>query len=121
MKIRIKGNSIRYRLTKSEVDTFCKTGHFEERTDFGDTIFTYALCAKDGINGIDAQFKDHTMTLFLEKEKSKDWHQSNQVGFGHSVKKANGSMLALLIEKDFVCMDETVEDQTDNYPNPKMM
>jgi hypothetical protein len=26
--------------------------------------------------------------------------------------------LFLLIEKDFVCLDNTFEDQSDNYPNP---
>jgi hypothetical protein len=24
----------------------------------------------------------------------------------------------LLVEKDFVCLDNTIEDQSDNYPNP---
>jgi len=26
--------------------------------------------------------------------------------------------LHLLVEKDFVCLDEVNEDQSDNYPNP---
>jgi hypothetical protein len=26
--------------------------------------------------------------------------------------------LYLLVEKDFVCLDETSEDQSDNYENP---
>ncbi len=118
MKIRIRGNSIRYRLTKTEVDTFCRTGRFEDSTYFGNAMFIYALQAKEGI---DAQFQDHTITLFLEKDKSKDWHQTNLVGFSRSIKKENETTLKLLIEKDFVCMDDTVEDQSDNYPNPKMM
>lgn len=39
MKIRIKGNSIRYRLTKTEVETFSKVGFYEEKTEFKDHIF----------------------------------------------------------------------------------
>ncbi len=120
MKIRIKGNSIRYRLTKSEVEIFCKTGRFEETTDFGNTIFTYVLEAKEGIHTLDAQFQNNTITLFLEKKTSENWFETNQIGFRHSIQKANGATIQLLIEKDFVCMDETVEDQSDNYPNPKM-
>lgn len=46
MKIRIKGNSIRYRLTKTEVETFCKTGSYKETTNFGNSVFTYQLKAK---------------------------------------------------------------------------
>jgi hypothetical protein len=30
----------------------------------------------------------------------------------------NGQSLKLLLEKDFVCLDHTDEDQSDNYPNP---
>ncbi len=118
MKIRIKGNSLRYRLTKTEVETFCRTGYFEDTTDFGNTTFTYALQAKKGIDTLEAQFQADTITLFLEKSKSKSWFESNQIGFSHTVKKIDGSKLSLLLEKDFVCMDETVEDQSDNYPNP---
>ncbi len=120
MKIRIRGNSIRYRLTKSEVETFCNTGRFTETTDFGNAKFTYALEAKEGIDTLAAQFHDQTITLFLETGISKSWFESNKIGFSHSVTGANGTELKLLIEKDFVCMDETVEDQSDNYPNPKM-
>jgi hypothetical protein len=120
MKIRIKGNSIRYRLTKTEVELFCRTGRFEESTDFGNTMFIYALQAKTDIDTIEAQFQSDTITLFLDKEISKGWNQDQRVGFSHTAKLSNGSELALLIEKDFVCMDETVEDQSDNYPNPKV-
>lgn len=120
MKIRIKGNSIRYRLTKTEVETFCNIGYFEDTTDFGTKKFTYALQAKEGIDTLDAEFQGNTITLFLDKQKCKDWYQSNQVGFSHSTTKGNGTKLSLLLEKDFVCMDETVEDQSDNYANPNM-
>ena len=120
MKIRIKGNSIRYRLTKTEVETFCKTGCFQETTDFGDSIFTYALQSKEDIGTLDAQFQSNTITLFLEKNKSEDWFESEQIGYSHSIERTNGTILRLLIEKDFVCMDETIEDQSDNYPNPKI-
>lgn len=118
MKIRIKGNSIRYRLTKSEVDMFCKTGRLEEVTNFGNSVFTYAIQAKEAIHMLDAQFEANTVTLFLDKEKSKHWFESNEVGFTHSVKKGNGTNLLLLLEKDFACLDEREEDQSDNYPNP---
>jgi len=120
MKIRIKGNSIRYRLTKTEVKTFCETGYFEDSTDFGDTLFTYALKAKERINGIEAQFESNTITLSLNKNISENWYESDQISFRHSVERTDGSTLNLLIEKDFVCMDEREEDQSDNYPNPKM-
>jgi len=38
MKIRIRGNSIRFRLTRGDVDTFEKTGSVEETIHFGDAL-----------------------------------------------------------------------------------
>jgi hypothetical protein len=121
MKIRIKGNSIRYRLTKTEVETFCKTGYFEDTTNFGTKKLTYALQAKEDIDMLDAEFLEDTITLFLDIQKSKDWFKTNQIGFSNKAIREDGTELSLLLEKDFVCMDETVEDQSDNYPNPKII
>ena len=39
-------------------------------------------------------------------------------GFQHKQALSNGKELFLLVEKDFVCLDNTFEDQSDNYPNP---
>ncbi|SFC44268.1 hypothetical protein SAMN04487891_11154 [Flagellimonas taeanensis] len=119
MKIRIKGNSIRYRLTKTEVETFCKTGSYKETTDFGNSVFTYMLKAKKGIDTLEASFEENTITLFLSDGERSDWATSDRVGFIGTMDLSNGKQLSLLLEKDFVCLDETIEDQSDNYPNPR--
>ena len=119
MKIRIKGNSVRYRLTKSEVQTFCETGFFKETTAFGDRTFTYAIATSAGGELMKAIFEDSGITLFLDEAACKGWANSAQVGFRHIMPLDDGKELALLLEKDFVCMDETIEDQSDNYPNPR--
>ena len=46
MKIRIKGNSIRLRLTKTEVDNFAANGFVEEKTEFGNNYFLYIVGQK---------------------------------------------------------------------------
>ena len=48
------------------------------------------------------------------------WANSDRVGLQHTNLMENGKELFLLVEKDFVCLDETIEDQSDNYPNPWM-
>jgi len=40
------------------------------------------------------------------------------VGFNAKMPVAENGSLYLLLEKDFVCLDETTEDQNDNYENP---
>ena len=118
MKIRIKGNSVRYRLTKTEVETFCKTGYVEESTQFPDSRFTYAVKAKDDIEHLEAAFTGNSITLFVPKKESSNWVNSNRVGFQHNLFSDDDCSLSLLLEKDFTCMDNTIEDQSDNYPNP---
>nr|WP_298789775.1 hypothetical protein [uncultured Allomuricauda sp.] len=121
MKIRIKGNSIRYRLTKTEVEAFCTTGYFSETTEFNDHKLTYALKVSETKTHLDAEFVDDTITLIVPEAICKGWNINNQVGFEHTLALNNGNTLFLLVEKDFVCMDETIEDQSDNYPNPKAL
>jgi hypothetical protein len=121
MKIRIKGNFIRYRLTKSEVEAFSKTGIYKEMTEFDGNTFSYVLQAKEGINNLEANFSDNTITLLFPESYVENWRHSNKVGYSHTLVLSSGNQLNLLVEKDFVCMDETVEDQSDNYPNPKAL
>ena len=118
MKIRIKGDFIRYRLTRTEVETFCKDGVHEETTDFGNAVFIYILKAKKGISALEADFKNNTITVYLPDEERATWATSDRVGYEGVMNLSNGKQLSLLVEKDFVCLDETIEDQSDNYPNP---
>ena len=121
MKIRIQGNSIRFRLTKSEVETLAQRGYYQEETQFGDKIFAYALKADMDVQELSADFTADTITMYLNKDKSLEWPKNDVVGFSSEVKTSKGNTLSLLLEKDFVCMDNTAEDQSDNYPNPKLL
>lgn len=119
MKIRIKGNSVRFRLTKTEVQTLCERGMAREKTVFNESNFVYAVKVSDKYDNLHASFLNLGIILFIPKTILSDWHLNNQVGFYHSQTIEDGQKLELKLEKDFVCMDETNEDQSDNYPNPK--
>lgn len=116
MKIRIKGNSVRFRLTQSEVKQLCENGSVSEQTNFEDTSFRYTVKMTDDKDTLFANFEDGMITLFLPEGLGKDWYTNERVGFQH-----HQDTLFLLLEKDFTCLDNTMEDQTDNYPNPKLM
>lgn len=120
MKIRIKGNTIRFRLTKTEVDTLCKEGYIEEITDFGDHTFCYAVQRK-AIPTMEATFSENKLTLAISEDKVTNWETNQQVGFEHAMPVGDNKTLELLLEKDFACLDERLEDQSDNYPNPKAL
>lgn len=119
MKIRIKGNSIRYRLTKTEIANFGKNGYLEERTEFlNGPVFYYCLEKRPGIDNLQASFLDNRITVFVPENLTEEWTTTEVVGFTNSVPLGEGKELFLLIEKDFVCLDHTFEDQSDNYENP---
>lgn len=115
MKIRIKGNSIRYRMSKTEVAQFIKTGYLEEAVDFGAQKLIYALKKHDEA-AISATFEQNTIIIYMPEHLATEWQAQEKVGFAATYNK-----LSLLIEKDFQCLDNTSEDQTDNYPNPALV
>jgi len=117
MKIRINGNSVRLRLSKSEVEEFGKKGYIEQRTKFGGPVFTYAL-AKTTAPVMTAEFDNCKMVMYLPEDKADTWVKTEKVGYDANMDIGGGEVLYLLLEKDFKCLDNSIEDQGDNYDNP---
>ncbi len=118
MKIRIKGNSIRIRLSKPEVEKFMKSGDLEERTCFGNNILTYALqCINHG-DSLTADFDGNKITVFVPATIIENWDANNTVGFEANLQVTDKESLHILLEKDFKCTDAATEDQADNYEHP---
>ena len=117
MKLRIKGNSIRFRLTKSEVDYFGNTLFIEEKTSFPDNTFSYSLNSYEG-EVISSSFLNNKVIVFIPEKIVKDWISTNKVSVDGEVETGKGKKLYILVEKDFKCLDVTLEDQSDNYENP---
>lgn len=100
------------------METFCRNGYFADKTVFNTNTFIYELKAKQGVTDLDADFAGQTITLYMPSGNSRDWHKSDRVGFQNTVVLNSGLELSILVEKDFACLDERMEDQSDNYPNP---
>jgi hypothetical protein len=115
MKIRIKGNSLRYRLSKTEVELFIKEGYIQECIYFGAIPLVYALRSTLG-GELNATFYNNKITLLMPDTMVNAWANTECVGF-----ESNTTALYLLVEKDFMCLDNVLEDQSDNYPNPNML
>jgi hypothetical protein len=114
MKIRIKSNSLRYRLTKSEVTRLWIEGFLEEQTVFVDKTLVYAIVTARE-DKLSANFIADRIILNIPQRMIDELHNTNKAGFNDST-----GPVSLLIEKDFVCIDNVEEDQTDNYPNPSV-
>lgn len=114
MKIRIKGNSVRFRLTRSELNLLAEKMEIIEKTLFpSGQNFSYGIKAHEGTS-IQADFVDQGIWISIPKDKLLHWSKSEQVGY-----EENYGGLKILLEKDFKCMTEREgEDESDHYPNP---
>lgn len=118
MKIRIQGNSVRFRLSRTEVEKLCSTGQIEDATSFGITQFGYAVKSDATIEQLTASYTEHQITLSVPQSFLENWPDNQLVGFEANMLLDGENTLYLLIEKDFKCLDNTTEDQSDNYENP---
>lgn len=118
MKIRIKGNSVRVRLSKPEVKLFAREGYIEEKTEFVNGTLVYAVKSADK-ETLTADFINGNLTMFVPVHLLQQWAATNLIGLHYNMPLNNGSHLHLLIEKDFKCIDADVaEDQSDYFENP---
>ena len=118
MKIRIRGNSVRFRLTKPDVEMLCAQGWVEETTAFPDRDFHYRVEISDQTVQLSGSYVEDRITIYLPRGKAEGWAINNLVGFEYYLQLNSGEQLFLLLEKDFTCLTERGEDESENYPNP---
>jgi hypothetical protein len=123
MKLRISGNSVRLRLTQSEVAEFAETGKVEDRIEFGgesNTHLSYAVTSKSGAEKVSAKLEDGRISVIIPTTVADKWSQTEQVGIRGEQSLPSGKTLRILIEKDFACLTpRPEEDESDNFPHPK--
>jgi len=116
MKLRIKGNSLRLRVTQSDVSQLMKDGRVEETIQFApvsDARLTYALIVRDAVCDLQLEYRDQTVTVILSPAAARRWAESEDVGV-----YAEGTV-GLMVEKDFACLDRNDSQDADAFPNPK--
>lgn len=118
MKIRMKGNTFRLRLSKTEVGMFAAKGYVEERTDFGSDTLIYAVKSTND-ETMSAGFVNGNITLYVPHHLLQQWAATNLVGLDYNMPVSNDRHLYILLEKDFKCIDAVAtEDQSDYFENP---
>lgn len=121
MKLRIRENTLRFRLGRSEVETFAKTGAIGDNVRFGlgKNDFGYLL-EKTPDSNFSASFADGTIVVRVPASDANSWANSDEVSLAGTFLADEQTELRILIEKDFVCLNaHNDEDQSDRYPHPK--
>ena len=119
MKLRIKGNSLRLRLSRPEANAVSAGQRVEESTRFADgSILGYALQPAD-VAAPSARFANGLVEVQVPAAAAADWADSQQVALIDADGVRDGE-LTILIEKDFTCVEPRPgEDQSELFPNPK--
>jgi hypothetical protein len=120
MKLRIKGNSMRLRISPSEMKRLLSEGRIEETIHFGpepDARLTYALEQSASKIEMAVRYRPQEVTVILSTENARSWAEGDEVGIYGSFNVGHGQ-LELVIEKDFACLDRR-EGNEDTFPNPK--
>lgn len=120
MKLRIRGNTLRLRLTRSEVDEFASTGRFADCIAFGaERALVYAIERTDA-EAVSAVFDGAEIKVCVPAELADAWTKTDQVGFDAAYRTGDGDELEILVEKDFACLTPRDDgDTADNFPHPK--
>jgi hypothetical protein len=121
MKLRIKGNSMRFRVSRSEVarllaaDPLVETIHFAPQAG---ARFTYALQREPLVRCPTVRYTENKVVVLLPADHADLWGGTDQVGIAEKISLGELGALELLIEKDFACLDRSDEDNQDTFANP---
>ncbi|MEP7149395.1 MAG: hypothetical protein ABI857_10980 [Acidobacteriota bacterium] len=119
MKLRIKGNSIRLRLLRSEVERFAADGSISDEIRFGPNGLRYTVVMSPEAESILAQFDNGEITISVPETAARRWASSDEVGFETQQEIGPDQSLAIIVEKDFECIDRPDDpDRADAFPNP---
>jgi len=117
VKLRIRGNSLRLRLTQKEVAQLGDGGRVESFIEFGPgRTLVYLLEGSFHATVVTANFDGQAIRVMVPMQVLTEWIESDQV----SIEALSQGGVQLLVEKDFQCLHQSGEQDADAYPHPLM-
>jgi hypothetical protein len=119
MKLRIQGNSLRLRLSQSEVSQFSKTGFVEDSLQLGPgSNFAYTLESSSSIPSTQASYQNGWFRIQVPAAAATEWFTTDRVSISAEQPLESGKTLSILVEKDFQCLHVGEQRDPDAFPNP---
>ena len=113
MKLRLHNDSLRLRLSQSEVTELSQTGRVENRLSFSPgPALTYAIETAP-VAEVMATFEGNRLSVVLPSAVARHWIETEEIGV-----ESSGSTPRVLVEKDFQCLHRASEEDADGFPNP---
>ena len=122
MKLRIRGDSLRFRLSQAEVKRLQQGESIMEHVRFHpQSSLMYGLKTQREVLAMTAQFEGNQVWVTVPAKMAFDWASSDKVEILGEQDNGAEKKLAILIEKDFTCLKprrNESEDESDLFPNP---
>jgi hypothetical protein len=121
MKLRIKGDSLRLRVSRSELERFLEGERVQETIHFGaakEAKLTYALEISLQTAPVRVRYESQTVTVLLSESHARNWGKPTEVGVYTIIAVDPEISLEVIIEKDFACLDRGDEENEDTFDNP---
>ncbi|MDN5213973.1 hypothetical protein QQ020_17995 [Fulvivirgaceae bacterium BMA12] len=121
MKLRFNKNTIRLRVSQSDLQKLMAENELVEKVHFGgdQANFYYKLKISGEVTAMLATCQQGEITVTIPQELAGDWATSGQTGLYHEQSTASEATLSISVEKDFQCLHKRPgENETDNFPNP---
>ena len=112
---------MRFRVSRSEVARLLAADPLVETIQFAPEAgarFTYALQREPSVTIPTVQYTENKVVVLLPADQADAWGRTDQVGIAEDISLGGLGSLALLIEKDFACLDRSDEDNLDTFANP---
>jgi len=119
VKLRIKGDSLRLRLSQGEMRALAERGEVEDRVSFpGGTTLRYRLSVDRHNQEISATYKANLIDVLVPEALAERWYGTDLVTLSATETAPSGE-LRIVLEKDWACLaPREGEDEADNFPHP---
>jgi len=122
MKLRIKGDSLRLRVTRSELTHLLKGGgRIEETIHFTavpQSKLTYALVIAVQTAPVSVEYGFPGLTVIVSEDQLQVLASENEIGIYALLDVGDSRSLEVSVEKDFACLDGSDEENSDTFTNP---
>jgi len=120
LKLRIQDNSIRFRLTRTEVDKLSRDGSVIATVSFpGGSSLEYSVETSSRTGQPQAHFSADRLVVQISQAAARKWAATEQVSITGTQPLDEGE-LSILVEKDFACLTPREgEDDADRFANPR--
>lgn len=120
MKLRIRGDSIRMRVSQAELEQITAEGRCADRVRFpGGAALEYGVEVVPDAP-LAAELDGGRLTLRVPRAAVDRWAGPEEVSISGEQTLDDGARLSLLLEKDFACLvPRAGEEEADLFPNPQ--